>query len=314
MLSMDQKQTLLIWDQDRNSDTTFNSIMLVISVTLLALGIVISTIHVPKYDRLEQSIIPERIARYIAERTREEPIPAPKPPPVLPPKPETQIQRPAPVESKPLSKVEAKARKSAQGSGLLALSKQLSALADTSSVNAMVARKINTAPTNTVAATVDTHILTSDTGRKSVAVQQETHVGTVGSTTLKDNQQQLAQGMLTTNSKIAGNPVVKTSTQGHGGASVRGDENVAVVMDQHKGMLYSIYNRARRANPGLKGKIVLVLTILPSGQVASVVIKSSELHEPDLEASLVARIKQFDFGKRDGGPLTVTVPVEFLPS
>jgi hypothetical protein len=44
------------------------------------------------------------------------------------------------------------------------------------------------------------------------------------------------------------------------------------------------------------------------------VSKSSELNAPELEASLVARIKQFDFGKRQGVPLTVTTPVEFLPS
>ena len=313
MVSMNQKQTLLIWDQDRDSDVTFNGIMLVTSVTLLALGILISTIQVLKYDRSEQSIIPERIARYIAERSRPEPIPEARPQPAQPPKPEAQIQRPAPEERKPLTKVEEKARKSAQGSGLMALSKQLSALADASSINTMVAKKINTSPTNTSAATVDTRILTSDTGRKSEGVSQSAHVGTVGTTKLVDNQQQLAQGLLIANSEKTAGPAGKTGPQRRG-SSLRGDENVAVVMDQHKSMLYSLYNRARRSNSSLKGKIVLVITIQPSGQVSSIVIKSSELNAPELEASLVARIKQFDFGKREGGPLTVTVPVEFLPS
>jgi TonB family protein len=176
-----------------------------------------------------------------------------------------------------------------------------------------VAKKINTAPTNTAAATVNTNIITSDTGRKTAGVSQGAHVASVGTTTLDDNQKQVAQGLLAASNEKTTRPASAASGAGHG-KNVRGDEDVAMVMDQHKSMLHSIYNRARRANPGLKGKIVLVLTIQPSGEVSNVVIKSSELNAPELEASLVARIKQFDFGKRQGGPLTVTIPVEFLPS
>lgn len=313
MVSMNYKQTLLTWDPDRDSDRTFNVIALFTSVSFLALGILIASIQVPKNDRAEQTAIPERIARYIAERSRPEPIPETRPQPVQPPKSELQIQRPAPEVRKPLTKVEEKARKSAQGSGLLALSKELSALTDTSGINSMVAKKINTSPTNTAAATVDTRILTSDTGRKSSGVRQDAHVGNVGATNLVDNQQQLAQGLLAANNGKTASPAGKPTTQGHG-TNARGDEDVAVVMDQYKSILYSVYNRARRSNPGLKGKIVLVITILPSGQVSNVVIKSSELNSPDLEASIVARVRQFEFGTRQGGPLTVTVPVEFLPS
>ena len=55
-------------------------------------------------------------------------------------------------------------------------------------------------------------------------------------------------------------------------------------------------------------------TIQPSGQVSNVRVKSSELNDKSLEMSLIARIKQFDFGRRPVEPLTVVVPVEFLPS
>jgi TonB family protein len=199
----------------------------------------------------------------------------------------------------------------AEGAGLLALSKELSALADTSSVNTMVAKKLNTAPANTAAATVDSRILTSSTGSRSIGVRQDAHVGTVGTTRLDDSQRQVAQDLLSAN---VGPGAGKGAGAGAQGTNPRRFEDVAVVMDQHKSALYSIYNRTRRTNPGIKGKIVLVLTIQPSGQVSNVVIKSSELNSPELEASLVARVRQFDFGKRPGGPLTVTIPVEFLPS
>ena len=77
---------------------------------------------------------------------------------------------------------------------------------------------------------------------------------------------------------------------------------------------HHIYRRARRADPGLKGKIVLEITIAPSGKVLRVRIKSSELNNPSLEARLIARIKRFDFGVSQTEKVTVTFPIEFLPS
>ena len=85
-------------------------------------------------------------------------------------------------------------------------------------------------------------------------------------------------------------------------------------MDKNKSKLHSIYRRARRSHPGLKGKIVLEITIAPSGKVLSVRIKSSELNDPKLESRLVARIKRFDFGSDSVEKVTVIFPIEFLPS
>ena len=313
MVSMTYRQSIFVWDSGHQSDRTFNHIAVGTIVICLAFSLMIARLPTPLVDRTITTEIPERIAKFMTEMSKPEPLPEIKPQPEQPTKPEDKIERPTVKETKPLNKTEEQARKNAQGSGLLVLSKQLSALADSSNINSMVATKLNTAPTNTTAATVDTRILTSDSGRKTVAVSQGAHVGTVGTTKLDDNQRKITQGLLEGNSGTSsGKPVgVATAARGPSG---RGQEEVAIVMDQHKGMLYSIYNRARRANPGLKGKIVLVLTILPTGQVSNVVIKSSELNAPELEASLVARVRQFDFGKRLGGPLTVTVPVEFLPS
>ena len=43
-------------------------------------------------------------------------------------------------------------------------------------------------------------------------------------------------------------------------------------------------------------------------------IVSSELKSTELERKLLARIKQFDFGAKDVDAITVTWPVDFLPS
>lgn len=311
MVSMTHKQAVLVWDTGHQSDRRFNTIALGTIVICLAFSVVIARLPAPVIDRTIPTVIPERIAKFMTEMVIPERPPEIKPQPEQP-KPEDKIERPIPKETKPQTKAEVNARKVAQGSGLLVLSKQLSALADTSNINSMVTAKLNTAPTNTAAATVDTRIVTSDSGRKTVAVSQGAHVGTVGTTKLDDSQQKVTQGLLESGSGGVPGKTLGTSTAR--GSSGRRQEEVAIVMDQNKGMLYNIYNRARRANPGLKGKLVLELTILPSGQVSNIVIKSSELNLPELEASLVSRIRQFDFGKREGGPLTLTVPVEFLPS
>ena len=74
------------------------------------------------------------------------------------------------------------------------------------------------------------------------------------------------------------------------------------------------YNRALREEPGLQGKVVLKLSISPEGQVTEVRIESSDLKAPELEAKLLARIRQFDFGAKDVNQMIVSYPVDFLPS
>jgi len=60
--------------------------------------------------------------------------------------------------------------------------------------------------------------------------------------------------------------------------------------------------------------VVLELTIAPSGAVTDCRIVSSELKSPELEAKLVARVRQFDFGAKDVDQMIAKFPVDFLPS
>jgi periplasmic protein TonB len=105
-----------------------------------------------------------------------------------------------------------------------------------------------------------------------------------------------------------------TLAKAGGGKASRSLEEVRLVFDRNKGAIYAIYNRALRDDPSLQGKVVLKLTIAPSGQVTDVRIESSELKAADLEAKLLARIRSFDFGAKDVNPMSVTYPLDFLPS
>ena len=76
------------------------------------------------------------------------------------------------------------------------------------------------------------------------------------------------------------------------------------------GALYALYTRAQRDNPGLQGKLVLEITIAPSGEVTNVRVVSSELGDPELERKIVARA---ELAERVAQILTVATsdPAEF---
>jgi periplasmic protein TonB len=105
-----------------------------------------------------------------------------------------------------------------------------------------------------------------------------------------------------------------TLQKGGSGKASRSIEEIKLVFERNKGAIYAIYNRALREEPSLQGKVVLELRIAPAGQVTDLRIVSSELKSTDLERKLLARIKQFDFGAKDVDAITVTWPVDFLPS
>jgi TonB family protein len=78
--------------------------------------------------------------------------------------------------------------------------------------------------------------------------------------------------------------------------------------------MYTIYNRALRHDATLQGKLVLKLTIAPSGRVTRCTIIDSELNAASLEKQLIRLIKGIDFGNKPGVPVVTTkVPIEFFP-
>jgi len=102
--------------------------------------------------------------------------------------------------------------------------------------------------------------------------------------------------------------------RGNSGKASRSLEDIKLVFERNKGAIYAIYNRALREDPSLQGKVVVELKISPAGSVTEARVVSSELHAPELEAKLLARIRQFDFGTKEVDQMNVTWPVDFLPS
>jgi TonB family protein len=108
----------------------------------------------------------------------------------------------------------------------------------------------------------------------------------------------------------AGGPRVR---KGGAGPS-RSREEIELVFEKNKGAIFALYNRALRRDPTLQGKLVLRLTIDPSGVVTACEIDSSELNDPEMERKLVQRVKMFRFKEKDVAKVTTTKPIDFFPA
>ncbi len=299
----------LKWSPQSKRDHRFNIFASIVLTITLLVGFVVSKIPVPEQARKTQTVVPERIAKFLTEKKKPEVIKE-KPRPLPKPKLKPKIKKKPPAKArknKPLTKELKKARKKAESSGLLALSNELADLMDTSAVSAMVSGRTSKAATK--AAVVNKDILSQGVGVGSGGVQGSKYVMVSGHTKLSSKELNSFRESL-----LASNSVRKPNKQTTSRADIRLEEQVTIVFDQNKSKLYSLYNRARRQAPGLKGKIILQITIAPSGKVVKVKIVVSELNNPDLERRIVSRVKQFNFGLSGNESITVTFPIEFIPS
>lgn len=310
MTAVTYQHLALNWAPDNKRDSFFNKLTIAVVILSVVLALIVSAIHVPKQERKERTVVPERVAKFIMQKKKPKIVKAPpKPEPKSLPRIVKRINEKKLID-KPLTKIQKKARIKAESSGLLALNKELSDLMDTSSINAMVGNKIKSSASSSQATKVNTSVLTANASAGSGGVSKDKYTTQVSKTILSNEEKIAFRQSLSTNGNIRGKDL-KSAKRGD---NVRAEEDIIFVMDQNKSKLHTIYRRARRAHPGLKGKIILEITIAASGKVLSVNITSSELNDPNLESSLVARIKQFNFGAHNVEKVTVTFPIEFLPS
>lgn len=298
----------LEWSPEQKTDHRFNLLSAVFIICALLAAIIITSIDLPKEERRARTVVPERVAKFILQKQKPKQV---RPKPIPQAKIRLKPKRKE-IDKKPLTKKQKKARKKAADSGLLALGNELSDLIDTKSINSMVGKRLSRQTTARQQAAVNTKVLTDNVTEGSGALAMANAPTVVGNTKLSEHER-LAVRQSITASESAGRSDASRN-KGYRGEGLRSEEDIAIVMDQNKSQLHSLYRRARRTNPGLKGKIVLVMTILPSGQVSKIEIRSSELNDPRLEARLIARIKRFNFGARGVEKVTVTYPIEFLPS
>ena len=330
MTAITYSQIALDWTPESKNNKQFMLIVSLIVITMMLLGIAISLVKVPKQNRQARVAVPERIANFILEKEKPKPIVKPKPKPLPKPKPKPkQKEKPKVTKKitkepeKVLTKTQVKAREKAENSGLLALGNELADLMDTDDISAMVGGSIKTSTkSSTTVASKNNALLLADASKGSGGIdinKYETTAITTGRGKLSQREiTQVKQVLLSPNAIAREKPKSQkgktTASDKPRTAGIRAEEGITIVFDQNKSKLYSLYNRARRKNPGLKGKIILEITVAPSGKVTQIKVVSNELKDKKLETRLVNRIKQFDFGAQHVEEITVTYPIEFLPA
>ena len=324
MSSISKYQILALdWKPENNSSKPFMLIVTIVTFFLLSIAFTLSSIDLPEPERLTIPHVPDRIARFIVQKQRikalkpklktvRKPLPMPIPKPRLKKHKIKKTQ-----QQKPLTKSQKIARKIAETSGLLALSNELESLKETDDIAATLNGNVpNSSPGSFKASNVNTEILTAGINAGSGGVSDKLITSNISHTRLtKAERSSIKQTLLAR--EITTNSQSKNFRPGEGrseSANIRDDEDVTIIFDQNKSKLYSLYSRARRKNPGLKGKIVFQLTISASGKVVDINILSSEFNDPALENSMLSRIKLFNFGAINTETLVVTYPVEFLPA
>ncbi len=293
----------LPWEMAQVEDDRFRRLVKQVAIAVLAFCIVMPLLPLPEPDPNEIKELPPRFARLLLEK------PAPPPPPPV-------IQNKQ--EDKPLAKEIEKvvqeqkskpeeARKKAAQAGLLPFAEQLADLRDSPSLdNVMNDQSLNASVGEAVR--VERSYIAAKAGHGSGGINTSGMSRNTGGDGLA------GRGTTQVSSPVAGigggGPRV---TKGGSGPS-RSREEIELVFEKNKGAIFALYNRALRRDPNLQGKLVLRLTIAPSGVVTACEIDSSEINDPEMERKLVQRVKMFRFEAKDVATVTTTKPIDFFPA
>jgi TonB family protein len=302
---------VLPWSMSEEDEERFRRILKRCFIIFLLFALAMPWLPVPQIERAKIEEVPPRLAKLLLERQPPPPVKAPEPeapkaeaPKKTEPKPAKKVEKPRPEKT-----VEA-ARAKAERSGLLAFKEDLADLrshtAATSAQKQALVKGAGTGPGKPSERSLITSSAAGGSGGINTAsLSRDTGGGGLGG----------AAGTTRVGSPVGdGGGAGGSLRRGGGGKASRSIEEIKLVFDRNKGSIYTIYNRALRENPALQGKVVLKLTIDPSGRVTDCQIVSSELRSPELEKKLLARIKQFDFGAKKVEIMVVTYPIDFLPS
>jgi protein TonB len=295
----------LPWTPDADEQQRLRKTARFALILFAALGILIPLI--PMTERPPPPALPAEVVKLVLE-----PPPPPKPEVKKeePPKPEAKPE-PKPVEPpKPVDR-QAEARKKAENAGLLAMKDQLEdlreALEPTDMSSAPMIGRVE-GPSRAERA-----LVTSRTGVGSGGINTGKLSAGFGSGPGNLKGHSTGTAVPSFADRI-GDDRAKASRTGSGGRASRSREEIEIVFDRNKSAIYALYSRALREQPELQGKVVVQLTIAPSGEVTDARILSTELNDAELERKLIARIRMFRFEARDVEAMTTTKPIDFFPA
>jgi len=307
-------QDNLPWS-DTESDRKLVGYVFIALAVSTVLFVIVQFLPLMEVEQKELKEVAPRLAKLIIEKQSK-----PKPPPPVPtpkkkdkpkPKPEKKTEKKPDPKPKPKAQPKPDRTEVAKKQAQKQITAIQDALADLREFD--VASIENSKPTKTTSsAKTNTNSTTAIIAAK--AKQGSGGINTSGLTraTGSGNLQGRQTTAVTSDLGVGGGS--RGTRSGGSGQPSRPYEEIELVFQKNKGSIFSLYNRALRKDPTLQGKVVVELTIAPSGQVTRVRIVSSDLKNSELEQKLMARIKLFRFKPGNVDTLIVKYPIDFLPT
>lgn len=304
-------EPFLPWVESEN-DRRFRRILVVSILVATIFGVIVPFLPVPEPERKELKDVAPRLAKLILEKKKVVPTPPPKP---KPKEEEKKDVKKKPDQKKPEQKKAVKkeppkpqnARKKAESVGLVALSDDLADLRESFDMSSLENKPQQKAGKQAALTSNTSSVLTAKATKGSGGIS-------TGSLSRSTGGSELATRTTTSVKSTIGGTEKKVTRSSDGRSVVRGQDEIERVFQKNKGAIFSLYNRALRKDPTLQGKVVLELTIAPNGKVTQCRIVSSELNDPALERKLISRVKLFKFKASNVSQVTITYPIDFLPS
>jgi TonB family protein len=304
----------LPWTTGQDQDRKFLRLLGIVFLAFGLLSVIIPFVPIPEPDPFAIEEIPPRIAQLLLE---EKPLPPP-PPVVEEPEPEPEPDDPEPEkvveetvepepEPEPVPDREELAREEAQAA-FLPFAEDLADLVDKDLLDQVDDRNLTASVGE--AARNERSMITSKVGSASGGINTAAMSRNTGGSGIAGRNTTRVVSPVAGIGQAGGG----ASRSGSSGKASRSREEIELVFDKNKGAIFALYNRALRKDPSLEGKVVLRLTIAPSGIVTFCEIVSSELNNPELERKLVQRVKLFRFEKKDVEAITTTKPIDFFPA
>ena len=285
-------------------DKIFTKVLIGLLSLYLVFGLLVPMMERVELPREIKEQVPVQLTRVLLQKIAQEKEVSP---PVIEaePKPEEQVKEPPKIPPKTKREV---AKEKAKTSGLAAMKDDLFSLREAFIVKP---NKGNLITENAVkATTVKRKLLAAKANEQSQTIAAAKGIKTVASDELSAHNTHTVR---LAEEEILANAVNEESDREISRSNIRSEMKLRQTLEANKSRLYSLYNRALRKNPFLKGKVLFNIEIQPNGRVSRVVIQSSELGDKALERRLTAILKSIDFGAEEVGIISTIWAIEFLP-
>ena len=327
--SLPGRTMIMPWSKESESERRFRRALVVALSFFLFFGTLIPLLHLPVPERSSVIVVPKRLASMLKKAP-------PKPEPVqerhkeekkLTKNHEKVPERQPEVQTQPkvatIVETPPAARKTAESTGVLAFKESFKDLMDETPVARLGAEaRLNDQSAAMAGQAQASRSLVSmpSTGGSSGGINNagvSRNIGSGGSGRGNGSgggNRLEGVGVAHVESTVAG-LAEEARPLSSGAGPARTDEEIQIVFDKYKATLYRIYNAELRKNPTLRGKMIMLITIEPAGEVSACTVLSTDLASQELVVQIVDRVKKFNFGPKEKVPTTsIKYPIDFLPA